>query len=148
MDIRNDAEPKGRIWLLIILALVVFAVSIRYFNKDNLQAISNDLKIKTVQSAASRQPRAYNVFYSAGVFSPTNIRVHAGDSISFQNGSLLPMRAIYADNSPANFRDFDSKENIPPNQFFSYVFLTPGTYNYRNFYNQSEIGAVIVRPSN
>src|SRR3989344_5943187 len=75
-------------WFLTILALILFAGAVFFFNKDlpeNQQANLNESKTNG---------RVYTVFYTSGVFSPTNLQINVGDTVRFSNDNLFPIRVI------------------------------------------------------
>jgi len=142
----SEQKPAGLIWLLIILVLVGFAAAVTYFERN-----SPDL-MAAIQSSAnyptpSRQARVYTVYYGLGVFSPTNIRIHAGDSVKFQNDSNFPLRVISdSTNGVLDLAGFSSVGDVPPGGAFSFTFSEAGTFGYHNDKNPAEEGAVVVRP--
>ena len=141
----SDFKPKGHLWLLIILVLVGFVLSVIYFSRRNPDLINAAASITNKPSA--RQPRVYTVFYGLGVFSPTNIRIHVGDSVRFQNDGNAPLRVVSDSvNGVVDLAGFDSIGDIQPGGVFSYTFIQAGTFGYHNSHDPAEEGAVIVRP--
>ena len=141
-------EPKssGAIWLFIILVLIGFAAATIYFGRGN-----KDLTVAAQPSAnlpaPTRQPRVYTVYYGLGVFSPTNIRIHVGDSVKFQNDSNLSIRVVSdRANGVPELAGFDSVNDISPKDSFTFIFTEAGTFGYHNGKNPNEEGTVIVRP--
>lgn len=138
----DSSQPKGAIWFVIILVLVGFALAVIYFGRKNPVVISGSPKPST-----SRQPRIYTVFYGLGIFSPTNIRIHVGDSVRFQNDSKVAIRvASDITNGTPDLPGFDSIGDIPPGGVFTYTFGSPGIFGYNNIKNPVEDGTVTVRP--
>lgn len=133
---------SGLSWLLIALVLLSLAVAISYFRGED--SYSN---ISPITTPPLRQPREYSVFYKAGVFGPTNIRIHTGDSVRFENDSFTAVRVI-SDSvlKKLVLADFDSKTDILINQSFTYTFSKVGIFGYHNYNNPDENGSVIVRP--
>ena len=140
-----DSQPKGAIWFVIILVLSVFALTVMYFGHKNPNVANGDQVFP--RPSASRQARVYTVFYGLGVFSPTNIRIHVGDSVRFQNDSKGPIRIVsdITDGIP-NLPGFDSVGEIQPDGVFTYTFSGAGIFGYNNVKNPVEEGTVIVRP--
>ncbi|MEX1063810.1 MAG: hypothetical protein WED06_00540 [Candidatus Paceibacterota bacterium] len=142
----GDSKPGAAIWLLIIIVLVGFAAALTYFGKVNPNsntAIDNSFAKPTV----SRQARVYTVYYGFGVFSPTNIRVHIGDSVRFQNDGSLPIRIVSSTiNGVPELPGFDSVGDVPSDGAFTYTFNKDGIFGYHNANNLAEEGTVIVRP--
>ncbi len=141
----HDFKPKGTLWLFIILVLVCFAWAVSYFGGKNPELLSNGQPSPS-SLVTARQPRTYTVFYSFGVFSPTNLRIHAGDSVRFQNDGSVPIHIVSdSTNNVPNLAGFDSVGEIPPQSVFIFTFSQVGTFGYHNAKNQVEEGTVIVR---
>ncbi|MDO8676526.1 MAG: hypothetical protein Q7K16_02650 [Candidatus Azambacteria bacterium] len=141
----SDFKPKGAMWLFIILALMGFAAAVMYFSRNNPMLANNSQAVSGYQANA-RQPRTYTVFYGLGVFSPTNIRIHVGDSVRFQNDGNVPMRVVSdSTNNIPDLAGFDSVGEIPPKSVFTFTFGQAGIFGYHNVKNPSEEGTVIVR---
>lgn len=143
MPEESELQPEGRIWLLVILMLVVFAGSLFYFTRRNPDIFNSDQQARINQNN-NRQTRVYTVFYSTGVFSPTNLRIHVGDTVKFQNDSGQPIHI--SPDKPNNPVGFDSIGDIPPGSSFAYTFGKQGVFDYYNNLNKNERGTVIVRP--
>lgn len=141
----NDGPQRVTIWLLIILVLIVFAAAVTYFSRNNpeLKAGLNPIPTPT----PTRIARVYTIFYQLGIFSPTNLRIHVGDSVKFQNDGKESIHVI-SDSSGGtlDLPGFDSVGDIQPNGAFTYTFIEAGIFGYHNVKNTDETGTVIVRP--
>ncbi len=139
---RGEKFFSGISWLLIVLVLVLTALAISYLGPKEQVVVS-----PTTTAQPTHEPRDYNVFYKAGVFAPTNIRIHASDSVKFENQSFASIRII-SDSIAGKLllADFDSKTEIAPGNSFTYKFLKVGTFGYHNIDNPDESGSVTVRP--
>lgn len=142
----DELKPSGAIWLFIILVLVGFSAATMYFGRDN-KDLAAAVQPSVNRPAPIRQPRLYTVYYGLGVFSPTNIRIHVGDSVKFQNDSNAPIR-IVSDRASGvpELTGLDSVNDIAPKDSFTFTFAESGTFGYHNGKNPSEEGTVIVRP--
>ncbi|MEK7151535.1 MAG: hypothetical protein AAB784_02395 [Patescibacteria group bacterium] len=141
----SESQPRGTIWFIIVLALLVFALSIMYFGNKNHILVDDDRIFP--RPTVSRQPRVYTVFYGLGVFSPTNIRIHVGDSVRFQNDSKSLIRIVSdITNGIPDLAGFDSVGNIPPDGIFTYTFNSVGIFGYHNALKPLEEGTLIVKP--
>ena len=69
-------------------------------------------------------------------FSPTEVSIKAGDTVTWTNDGKIPHTVAG--------EGFDSGA-INPGKSFSRVFETPGTYDYYCRYHPSETGKVTVR---
>ncbi len=130
-------------WVLIILLLVLFGVSVSIFGE---KSATGNGEGKILPSTETRMPRIYTVSYKAGVFSPTNLRIHAGDTVRFKNESFYPIHVV--SDSAGNQKQlpgFDSIGDIPQNSYFSFTFSTQGIFGYHNERDTEEGGIIIVR---
>lgn len=129
-------------WVLIIVLLLALAGAI------SILGDAKDLssRIPTPIPEEIRQPRFYIVSYKSGVFSPTNLRIHAGDTVRFKNESFFSIRVI-SDFNPISKQVplFDSVGDIPQGSYFSYTFSEKGIFGYHNEKKPEELGTIIVR---
>lgn len=129
-------------WFLIVILMLLLAGAVKILGK------SSDLssKIITPLPEEIRQPRFYTVSYKSGVFSPTNLRIHAGDTVRLKNESFFSIR-IVSDPHPAHnqLSGFDSVGDVPQGSYFSYTFAEKGIFGYHNEKEIEEQGMIIVR---
>lgn len=133
-------DAPGLIWLLIVVFLVLLGLAVSILGKP--QGIGDVLPTVTEEPAPTetRQPRIYSVSYKNGVFSPTNLRIHAGDTVRFKNEGLFSTR-ILSD----SYLGFDSVGDVPQGSFFSFTFAAKGIFDYHNSKDSEEKGTIIVR---
>lgn len=144
--LNSDPQPKGVIWFVIILVLLGFVLAVIYFSRSDPDLLNSGQAFSS-KPAVSRQPRVYTVFYGLGVFSPTNIRIHVGDSVRFQNDSKSTIRIVSdTTNGTPDLAGFDSIGEIQADGVFTYTFTNSGIFGYHNAKNLAEEGTVIVRP--
>ena|SRR3989344_4097168 len=125
-------------WLLIIVMLMLLAGAVTILsNPEELMS-----QIPTVTPEEGREPRVYTISYQGGVFSPTNLRIHAGDTVRFKNEGFFGMRVMTDNNQ---LPGFDSVGNIPQSSYFSYTFAERGIFGYHNYDKPAEQGSIIVR---
>lgn len=134
----TDGEPntKGHIWIYIFIVLVAFTAAVFYFSKDN-PALTGQWSPAIISPTPSREPRTYTISYTSGVFSPTNLRIHVGDTVVFRNdgpGTVM----ITA--------DFGTSGALPQGASYTFQFGEPGTFEYTNAKVASEHGTIIVKP--
>ncbi|MEX2090685.1 MAG: hypothetical protein WD989_00955 [Candidatus Paceibacterota bacterium] len=156
MDVEPNFEPQlaaarkkeriptlnapGLIWLLIVVFLVSLGLAVSLLGKQqNLNGTNPVLSDEPIPTITA-QPRIYTVSYKNGVFSPTNLRIHAGDTVRFKNEALFAIR-ILSD----SYLGFDSVGDIPQGSFFSFTFAAKGIFDYHNNSNAEEKGTIIVR---
>lgn len=143
----SHPEPsnKGRpyIWVAILLVLVLMVVAVAFLGPRAEEV--NPSPTVTVTSTPEREARIYVVSYRFGVFSPTNLRIHAGDTVRFRNDSPLPIRVTAQLQPGQRVPEFDSVGPIQADSYFSYTFPTVGIYGYINASDKTEAGVIIVR---
>ena len=130
---------------MIIAALILLGAAVTIFGPTSGSEPMASGSV-TLSPTETRQPRIYTVSYKNRVFSPTNLRIHVGDTVRFRNDSLVSMRIV--SELPPTGSDapgFDSVGEIPNGSFFAVTFAVKGTYNYHNARNTGEVGSIIVR---
>lgn len=143
---RNSMEERRHnpavFWILILVLMFLMAGAVTMLG-DSEKLVS---KIPTTTPAEAREPRFYTVTYKSGVFSPTNLRIHLGDTVRFKNESFFSIRVV-SDPQPvgSNVPGFDSIGDIPQGSYFSYTFAQKGIFGYHNEKDPDEIGTIIVR---
>lgn len=129
-------------WVLIIILMLLLAGAVKILGRPS------DLssKIPTPVPEQTREPRFYTVSYKSGVFSPTNLRIHAGDTVRFKNESFFGIRVVSDPHLTHNqLSGFDSVGDIPQGSYFSYTFSEKGIFGYHNEKKTDEQGMIIVR---
>ena len=145
-QIKSIEGPRAP-WLLIVLFLVLMAVAVSFFGGRSEISNETDESIATPSiTVESRVPRIYTISYKVGVFSPTNLRIHSGDTIRFKNEGFFPIHII-SDGAPGyqDLPGFDSVGDIPQNSYFSLTFSEKGIFGYHNMRQPDENGTIIVR---
>lgn len=138
----SERHERPHFWPLILLMLILLAVAVMTFGEP--APTPEESPVPTVTD--ERDPRVYLVSYRFGVFSPTNLRIHAGDTVRWRNDSPLPIRVVAQLQAGRRVPEFDSIGTIQPSGYFSYTFATPGVFGYYNPSSEaSEIGVIIVR---
>ncbi len=135
----RKANEPGLSWLLVLILLGLLAIAVMIFDKH---ADTGPVATKTPQESPtpSMAARVYTVSYDAGVFSPTNLRIHAGDTVRFKNESIFPIRVVSED-----IVGFDSVGDVPQGSYFAFTFAARGTFGYYNKHNKDQAGSIIVR---
>jgi len=132
----------GLFWMLIILTLVLLGLAVSILGQP--QNLSAGLPTPAETASPDVKPsRIYTVSYKSGVFSPTNLRIHAGDTVRFKNEGIFPIRIVSGPDSV--LAGFDSIGDIPQGSYFSYTFSAKGIFDYHNERNIKETGTIIVR---
>lgn len=144
MKTRSRQEPKATVhyWLLIIVALGLLSLAVGHFGGNN----ALDEAPAAIGSGEQRpESRIYTVTYRFGVFSPTNLRIRAGDTVTFKNDDTAGIRITTQLNPRTQRAEFDSVGPVPPNSSFSYTFTNEGVFAYHNAEDTRQAGVIIVR---
>lgn len=141
-SIKSDHPTEGRahLWPLIIITLVLIGVAVSFFGQPTPPASTPG-----VSGTPERQVRIYTVSYRYGSFSPTNLRIHVGDTVRFRNDSAQSVHIVAELQPGEKVPEFDSVGQVQPGSIFSYTFARAGTFGYYNNANGSEAGVIIVR---
>ena len=145
-DRLNTLSDTGMFWLLIILTLILLAFAVTMFGTRGQFNGPVAGASMSPSPTESRQPRMYTVSYRSGVFSPTNLRIHAGDTVRFRNDGFTLMR-VASDPHPEHggLAGFDSIGDIQPGSTFGFTFAGTGIFGYHNERNINETGTIMVR---
>lgn len=144
---RSEPEPphmRHHLWPFIILMLVLLAIAVATLQQPPAPAATTT-PTPTESDVVQREARVYSVSYRFGVFSPTNLRIHVGDTVRWKNDSPLPIRITAQLEMNQKIPAFDSVGTVEPGSYFSYTFSTAGTFGYGNASNSNESGVIIVR---
>lgn len=137
-------QEKGHqyLWFLIVLALVIFTGSVFYFSRD----LPSPQQANLQEGNGKYLGKVYTVYYTSGVFSPTNLQINIGDTVRFLNDGLTPIRVV-SDPHPEHdyLPGFDSVSEIPPQGIFSYTFNKRGIFDYHNERKPEQRGTIIVK---
>jgi plastocyanin len=141
---RTESEhaPRPHLWVLIFVILALIAVAVSVLGPEPAPA---PIVERSLTPTPSRESRIYTVRYRSGVFSPTNLRIHAGDTVRFLNDGGDALRIIADLRAGSRVPEFDSVGLVEAGSYFSYTFPSVGEYSYRNYDNGSEAGVILVR---
>ncbi len=91
--------------------------------------------------------RGSEVVYTDSGFSPNNLLVRVGESVTFQNQSSSDMW-VASNPHPihTDYAEFDAKRGYKPGESYSFVFSEPGSWKYHNHMNPADMGSVTVEP--
>lgn len=145
--VRSDRPlPSGRphLWAFIFIAILLMLTALLLLGPRN-EANQPPTPSTTVSGTPDRESRVYTISYRFGVFSPTNLRIHQGDTVRWHNDGLLPVRVAAQLQTTGKAPEFDSVGTIPPDGYFSYTFSNVGVFTYSNHENSKEQGVIIVR---
>ena len=132
----------GLFWMLIILTLVLFGLAVSMLGGSQDMGTNLPTPLEPTPTEI-RSSRIYTVSYKSGVFSPTNLRIHAGDTVRFKNESIFVIRISSGRDS--SLVGFDSVGDVPQGSYFSFTFAAKGIFDYHNDRNIKETGTIIVR---
>lgn len=121
----SDVVKRLLKWLLVMI-LVVVAVLAAGCTDDG-----------STDSAETEQVQTTEVSIESFQFQPQNIRVSAGDTVTWTNNDSVAHTAT-ADNG-----EFDSA-SLEPGMTFSHTFEQTGTYDYRCTIHPDMVGTITV----
>jgi len=149
--------------LLIVLAVIVVLVagSVVWFRgKDNSsktmpqapmpvagQPTNNTGKISPTETSANASDKQTSptVTYTDSGFSPSNLVVKNGQSVTFKNESSEGMWVASAPHpTHTDYPEFDAKKVYNQGEVYSFTFLKTGTWKFHNHLKPSDIGAITV----
>lgn len=137
---RSEHVMQPHLWSLIVAVLILLIVAITVLGPGTQPAASPSPSVNE-----TREPRVYTVSYRYGVYSPTNLRIHAGDTVRFRNDGSSSVR-IVADPQPGQgIPEFDSVGPVQAGGMFSFTFANAGTFSYHTSGKDNESGTIIVR---
>jgi plastocyanin len=137
-----DSESHQQFfWFLIILILSLFGGAVFIFSKNLPKGQQANL-----DEPKNYVSRIYTVFYTNGVFSPTNLQINVGDTVRFMNDSLFPIRVVSEPHPDHNdLPGFDSISDISSQGVFTFTFIKRGIFDYHNEKRIEQKGTIIVK---
>jgi plastocyanin len=134
-------------WVVIylILALIVYGFVYYTLPQKNNGAPAS----QTVLPLAGQ-----TVTYTASGFSPNTLIIKKGSVVTFKNASAdsirvasdpHPIHDAYPTRGGCISSTFDSCDNIPPGQSWSFQFDIVGTWGYHNHLNSTDTGTIVVQ---
>jgi len=138
----QQPHPRPHLWPAILLVLILMGLAVGFLGSRPAE----DLALSpTPAPGTGRESRVYTITYRFGVFSPTNLRIHAGDTVRWKNDSPLPIKVIAQLQPGEQVPAFDSVGSIQPGSYFSYTFAQVAVFGYYNPSDANESGVIIVR---
>lgn len=135
-----EPRPRPHLWSLIVLVMGLMVVAVALLGEP-----STTVPQATPTTVEEREARIYTISYRFGVFSPTNLRIHVGDTVRWRNDGVLPVRIVAQLQAGQRVPMFDSTGAVQAGSYFSYTFSTGGTFGYHNPEQKTESGVIIVR---
>lgn len=142
----QSLNSLGLSWLLIVLVLVLLVLAVSIFKQPIISDTSGHIGSSLEPTPSSTQPRIYAISYKNGVFSPTNLRIKAGDTVRFKNEGVFPIKVVSDPHPDHNsLVGFDSMGDVPQGSFFAFTFAARGIFGYHNEKSPNESATIIVR---
>lgn len=132
-------EAKPHLWPLIFLACIVLALAVSLLGDQ-----SQGEQVAILTPTPEREARTYLVSYRYGVFSPTNLRIHVGDTVRWRNDDNAAV-SIAAQLVPGQRAPLFASGQLLSDKEFSFTFAVPGVFGYENVDIPRESGVIIVR---
>lgn len=104
--------------------------------------------------SVSPTPQQYLITYTDAGYSPSNITVPLGATITWKNQSTRgmwtaadphPIHNSYPEGGGCINSDFDACKQIQPGQTYSFTFKQKGTWGYHNHARSSDRGTITVQ---
>jgi plastocyanin len=94
----------------------------------------------------SQSSKNYKVVYTDSGFSPANLTIRKGDSVTWTDNSSGNMW-VASDPHPThtNLPGFDESTFAEPGQSYTYTFTVPGAHGYHNHANPGMRGVITVQ---
>lgn len=149
---------KKYISIIIIIAVLIIGFNVWYLTrlpKAPQEKIGSQTKEETgAQTKKEIQQFETNIiFYNNTGFSPSSLKIKAGETVTFKNGSPLPLW-VASGSHPSHTQypvgggciasAFDSCKNIGQGETWSFKFDIIGDWEYHNHMNSADKGAIIV----
>lgn len=98
-----------------------------------------------VENPLEDMTNAVTVSYKDGAFSPSLVKVKAGQAVKFVNSGKDPVW-VASDPHPTHtdYPGFDSRKGLASGESYIFVFNRVGTWGYHNHLNPGEKGTVEV----
>ena len=139
----NDKNSGAHLWIFIVLMLALIAGAVSMLGAT--PGMPNIITSITPTPSIIHEARTYTISYKYGVFSPTNIRIHVGDTVRWRNDDRTPIRIIAELQKGQQTPVFDSIGPVQPDSSFAVIFANAGVFGYYNSDLRNELGVVIVR---
>lgn len=148
-----------------VIVIVIVAIGGYFLFSQNAQSPTTNTNTENSQtpdtdSTSSPVATTHEVMYTNSGYSPLEITVKVGESVTFKNMSsfgmwtasaMHPSHAVYGGSSlqqhcpdTAN-TSFDQCESVQSDQTWTFTFTKTGTWAYHNHTNASHFGKVIVQ---
>lgn len=113
-------------------------------NAPAVQQNNNQMKAEETLSDSAKQ-NSLIVTYTDSGFSPNNLTVKNGQTVTFKNESSSEMWVASAPHpTHTDYPEFDAKKSYANGQSYTFTFTKAGTWKYHNHKNPSKFGSVTV----
>ena len=150
-----------KIYLILILVVAVAAVLGFYkYGGNGVENSGPEAGVPvTGDNSVPQAIETATITYTANGFSPNKITVKQGTKVTFVNSSpesfwpasaKHPTHTVYPESDIKKCGTseadsiFDACSGIPPGGGWSFVFNSPGTWNYHDHLNASRFGSIVV----
>lgn len=139
-------SPKNKmIMIIIMLVMLIIAVFVIAWGINNLTTKTRTI----IKSTSKTTSGTAKVDISASGFTPANLQVSVGTTVTWTNTDTAPHR-VASDPYPSNdgLSGFDSIEAFQTNGTYTYKFEKAGTFGYHDQQKPFDFkGTVVVSPA-
>ena len=160
----------------VILVLLIFGGYFLYQNSNKAPAsVATNQEVNTQQPADQSNTvnvsqdngidvqiqlaKNYEVKYTDSGYTPSELKIKAGDTVTFKNESthemwvgsaMHPTHAVYSGTTlqqhcpDAENNDLDQYKSAKPGESWSFTFSKTGTWGYHNHAKANQFGKIIV----
>lgn len=138
------------IYIVIVVAIVGFG-SFFLLRKSSQPTAQNSMYSSNNSSAKPAQTQSVpietkTITYTDAGFSPANIAVKVGDTVTFVNGATEGMWVASAPHPVhTDYPEFDAKKVYNPGESYTFTFAKIGTWKFHNHLRPTNLGSVTVK---
>ena len=126
--------------VLVAGAIILGVLFFLSLSKKNTPEPAVDSVIEEKQVETEEE---YTMEYTDEGFSPNELVMPAGTTLTFINNSSLQMW-VAGGTHPAHDGDFDALKGYAPGETYTYTFTEPGTYDIHNHLSANHFATLIV----
>lgn len=143
---------SSRLWIIVVVIILILGAGFYYFqflqNKTDSQPVTISVPSPSSQEASptpAEQTQKNTITITANGFSPAEITVKAGESVTWVNSDSSDHQVNSAPHpTHTDYQPLNTVGLIKAGESKSLIFPTAGTYKYHDHLNPQLTGTVIV----